>query len=120
MGLSYPNVRDKEDQSPRTTIDLIVELRERLSSKGLDHRPQTIAWHLAHHHEKVVPVNSVHRHLRGAGHVIAVPYKRLRPPRSALLPSYPNERWQANFTHCRLADGAHAEILCLIDDPSVS
>jgi hypothetical protein len=66
MGLSYPNVRNMEDQSP-----------------------QTIAWHLAHHHEKVVSVNSIHRHLRGAGHVIAVPYKRLRPPPSALLPSFP-------------------------------
>jgi hypothetical protein len=43
MGLSYPIVPGKEDQSPQTIIDLIVELRERLSGKGLDHRPQTIA-----------------------------------------------------------------------------
>jgi hypothetical protein len=88
MGLSYPIVPGKEDQSPQTIIDLIVELRERLSGKGLDHRP--------HHRvavgaslRKVVVVNSIHRHLRGAGHLIAVRYKRLWPPTSALQPSYP-------------------------------
>ena len=46
MGLSYPNVRNMEDQSPQTTIDLIVELRERLSSKALTigRRPSPGTW----------------------------------------------------------------------------
>jgi hypothetical protein len=35
---------------PQSTIDLIIELREQLASKGLDHGPHTIAWHLAHYH----------------------------------------------------------------------
>jgi transposase len=52
---------------PQSTIDLIVELRATLASKGLDHGPQTIAWHLRHHHQLVVSVNSIHRHLRAAG-----------------------------------------------------
>jgi hypothetical protein len=30
----------------------------------------------------------------------------------------PNERRQADFAHCWLADGAHAEILCFFDDHS--
>jgi transposase len=34
---------------PQPTIDLIIELRETLAGKGLDHGPHTIAWHLAHH-----------------------------------------------------------------------
>jgi hypothetical protein len=39
---------------PQPTIDLIVLLREKLASNGLDHGPHTIAWHLAHHHGLLV------------------------------------------------------------------
>ena len=34
----------------QTTIELIIELRQTLLGKGLDAGPQTIAWHLEHHH----------------------------------------------------------------------
>jgi transposase len=33
----------------QATIDLIIELRESLASKGLDAGPHTIAWHLERH-----------------------------------------------------------------------
>ena len=36
---------------PETTIALIIELREKLASDGLDNGPDTIAWHLRHHHQ---------------------------------------------------------------------
>ena len=102
----------------QSTIDLIIELREKLASKGLDHGPHTIAWHLVHHHELVVSVNSIHRHLRAAGYVDSAPHKRPRSSYIRFAAELPNERWQADFTHWWLADKTHAEILCFIDDHS--
>jgi transposase InsO family protein len=101
---------------PQTTIDLIVELRENLASKGLDHGPHTIAWHLRHHHGLVVAVNSIHRHLRAAGLVTPTPQRRPKSSYIRFAAEQPNERWQADFTHWWLADHTHTEILCWIDD----
>ena len=36
--------------TPTETVDLIVELREKLTATGLDAGPDTIGWHLEHHH----------------------------------------------------------------------
>jgi Homeodomain-like domain len=93
---------------PQSTIDLIIELREQLASKGLDHGPHTIAWHLAHHHGLGVSVNSIHRHLRAAGYIEAAPYKRPKSSYIRFAAELPNERWQADFTHWWLADQTHA------------
>ena len=98
------------------TIDLIVTLRNDLLSKGLDHGPHTIAWHLQHHHGLVVSVNSIHRHLRAAGLVTPTPQRRPRSSYVRFAAEQPNERWQADFTHWWLADGTHVEILDWIDD----
>ena len=35
---------------PPATVALITELRGKLTAAGLDAGPDTIAWHLAHHH----------------------------------------------------------------------
>jgi transposase InsO family protein len=101
---------------PQTTVDLIVELREKLASKGLDHGPHTIAWHLRHHHGLVVAINSIHRHLRAAGLVTPTPQRRPKSSYIRFAAEQPNERWQADFTHWGLADHTHTEILCWIDD----
>jgi transposase InsO family protein len=101
---------------PQSTIDLIVELRERLASKGLDNGPHTIAWHLQHHHGLVVSVPSIHRHLRAAGLIDPAPQKRPKSSYIRFAAEQPNERWQADFTHWWLADGTHVEILNWLDD----
>jgi transposase InsO family protein len=100
----------------QATIDLIVTLRNDLLSKGLDHGPHTIAWHLQHHHGLVVSVNSIHRHLRAAGLVTPTPQRRPKSSYVRFAAEQPNERWQADFTHWWLADGTHVEILDWIDD----
>jgi transposase InsO family protein len=97
-------------------IDLIIELRERLVSKGLDAGPQTIAWHLDHHHGLIVSAASIHRHLRAAGLVTAQPQKRPKSSYIRFAAEQPNERWQADFTHWWLADHTHVEILNWLDD----
>jgi hypothetical protein len=52
-------------------VDLITELRARLAGAGLDAGPETIAWHLAHHHDSVVSGSSISRTLTRAGLVVA-------------------------------------------------
>ena len=36
------------------TVELIVRLRKELAEQGLDAGPDTIAWHLEHHHQVTV------------------------------------------------------------------
>ena len=48
---------------PQATIDLITELRQKLTTVGLDAGPHTIAWHLAHHHDTVVSAATISRTL---------------------------------------------------------
>ena len=103
---------------PQTTIDLIVALRDTLAGKGLDAGPHTIAWHLEHHHRLHVSVASISRHLSAAGLVQPSPHKRPKSSYIRFAAEQPNERWQADFTHWHLANGAHIEILCWIDDHS--
>jgi transposase InsO family protein len=110
--------RTRPTRLAQTTIELIVELREKLVSKGLDAGPHTIAWHLAHHHGMAVSVASISRHLHAAGLVTPAPAKRPKASYIRFAAEQPNERWQADFTHWSLADNTHVEILCWLDDHS--
>ena len=101
---------------PQATIDVIVELRERLASNGLDNGPHTIAWHLQHHYGLRVAPASIHRHLRAAGLIAPQPQKRPKSSYIRFAAQQPNERWQADFTHWWLADATHVEILNWLDD----
>lgn len=46
---------------------LIIELRKDLAGRGLDAGPQTICWHLEHHHRIRVSAATVSRYLTRAG-----------------------------------------------------
>jgi transposase InsO family protein len=102
----------------QTTIDLIVDLRHALAGKGLDAGPHTIAWHLKHHHRLQVSAASISRHLAAAGLVEPSPQKRPKSSYIRFAAEQPNQRWQADFTHWRLRNGSHVEILCWLDDHS--
>src|SRR5215831_10579565 len=58
------------------TVALIIELRKELSGQGLDAGPDTIAWHLAHHHQLQVSPATISRYLARAGLVTPQPSKR--------------------------------------------
>ncbi len=79
---------------------------------------ETIAYHLATELDSVPSVSTIWRILRREGLVVPQPHKR---PRSSLIrfeAELPNEMWQADVTHWRLAGGKDAEILNMIDDHS--
>jgi transposase InsO family protein len=96
----------------------IVKLRCELVRQGHDAGPHTIVRHLERELAQVPSPATVWRILRRAGLVTDQPQKR---PRSSLIrfeAELPNEMWQADATHWRLADGSDVEILNLIDDHS--
>jgi transposase InsO family protein len=100
------------------TAELIVRLRKELSERGLDAGPHTICWHLQHHHQITVPAATASRYLTRAGLVIPDPAKRPRSSYLRFAAELPNECWQSDFTHCRLAGGADTEVICWLDDHS--
>ena len=108
--------------SPNTiapgVLELILEIRDELSLTGLDAGPSTIRWHLEHHHAVSVATSTIHRHLRAAGRITDQPQKRPRSSYIRFQAEQPNETWQADFTHHRLADGTDTEILTWLDDHS--
>jgi len=110
--------RTSPNATPDTTVALILELRRSLTRRGLDAGPDTIRWHLEHHHQLRVARPTIHRILTRNGLVAPAPAKR---PRSSYLrfeAEQPNETWQADFTHYRLADANDTEILTWLDDHS--
>lgn len=100
------------------TVASIIEVRNRLVDEGLDAGPATIAWHLEHHHKTAVSRSSIHRHLTAAGLIEPEPAKRPKSSYVRFNAELPNECWQSDFTHWRLADGTNTEVLAWIDDHS--
>ena len=96
--------------------ELIVRLRTELTAAGLDAGPDTIAWHLDHHHDITVSTATISRHLNRAGLVTPEPKKRPKSSYVRFEAALPNETWQSDFTHYRLADGTDVEILTWLDD----
>jgi transposase InsO family protein len=100
------------------TAELIITLRKDLAGQGLDAGPQTIAWHLEHHHQARVSPATVSRYLARQGLVTPDPSKRPKSSYLRFQADMPNECWQSDFTHYPLADGTDTEILTWLDDHS--
>ena len=103
---------------PAEVIDLVVRLRKELSDAGLDAGPDTIGWHLAHHHGVCVARSTISRHLARAGLVVAEPRKRPRSSYVRFQADMPNECWQSDFTHYRLTDGTDGTVPTAPSAPS--
>ena len=101
-------------------VELICQLRRQLTATGLDAGldagPDTIRWHLGHHHGIEVSASTIRRHLVAAGLVVPEPRKRPRSSYVRFQADLPNEMWQTDMCHWRLAGGTGAEILSFIDD----
>jgi len=110
--------RTRPDATPTATVELVVGLRRRLSAQGLDAGADTIGWHLQHHHHIAVSRATIYRILRRHDLVVAEPKKKPKSSYIRFQAEQPNETWQADFTHHRLADGQDIEILTWLDDHS--
>lgn len=96
----------------------VIELRVRLTADGLDAGPVTIAWHLAQEGLRVPAPATISRILKHAGLITPQPRKRPRSSYTRFEMAQPNEMWQSDFIHWRLADGTDVEVLNWLDDHS--
>lgn len=112
--------RTSPNKTPETTIDRIIFHRKNLTANGLDAGAGAETIQSLLESEEIQPsAKSInHRILRQRKLVINQPQRR---PKSSLIrfeAALPNEMWQSDFTHWRLADGSDTEILDYIDDHS--
>jgi len=108
--------------SPQQTTDdvrdLVIALRLRLTREGFDAGPVTIAWHLEQAGHRPPSTSTIRRILHAAELIAPEPRKRPRSSYRRFEAAQPNECWQSDFTHWRLADGTDVEILNWLDDHS--
>jgi transposase InsO family protein len=105
-------------RTPERVEQEIVELRKHLTDQGLDAGAHTIAFHLQQRHGRAPAPSTIWRILSRRGFVTPQPQKRPRSSYVRFQADLPNERWQADITHWKLAGGIEAEILNVIDDHS--
>ena len=99
---------------PAEVADLAVNLRAELSAQGLDAGDRLAPPTAPPDHR----VALIRRRLVDLGLVEPNPKKRPRSSYVRFQADLPNEMWQSDFTHWRLATGADTEIITWLDDHS--
>ena len=96
----------------------VLQWRSTLLREGLDAGAQSIQDRL--HTPGIEPpsVATIWRILRAAGTVTPQPHKRPRSSWTRFEAAVPNECWQSDMTHWRLADDTVVEIITWLDDHS--
>lgn len=113
-----PRSHRPETNPRRTSPDLaarIVELRHELVRHGLDAGPLSIAERLRRDGQHVPSTSTIRRILHAENLIVPAPRKRPRSSYRRFEATQPNECWQSDFTHWRLADGSDIEILNWLD-----
>ncbi len=110
--------RSSPQQTSDQVRDLIIELRLRLTREGFDAGPITIAWHLEQEGHHPPSTSTIRRILHTSSLITPEPRKRPRSSYRRFEAAQPNECWQSDFTHWRLADDTDVEILNWLDDHS--
>ena len=122
-GLEAVDPRSRRPASnPRAVSDdviaAVVHLREKLTSDGLDAGPVTLQGHLGARGLSVPSTATIRRILGHHGLITPQPRKRPHSSYHRFAAEQPNQCWQSDFTHWRLADGTDVEILNWLDDHS--
>lgn len=112
----------KPNTSPKRTSqameDRIVKLRLELTEAGFDAGPASIAARLRMAKKKPPAISTIRRILHKHQLIVPQPKKRPRSSYIRFEAQQPNETWQSDFTHWKLADGTDVEILNFLDDHS--
>jgi transposase InsO family protein len=104
--------------TPETVRQRVIELRGQLTADGLDAGPVTIGWHLEREGLPALSTSTIRRILHAAGLITPQPRKRPRSSYTRFEMAQPNEMWQSDFIHRRLADETDVEVLNWLDDHS--
>lgn len=100
------------------THELIAWHRKTLIADGLDAGAQTIQYLLQQQTGDSPSLATIWRSLKNQGLVEPNPKKRPRSHLQRFEADQPNETWQSDFTHVRLANGKDIEVLNFLDDHS--
>jgi len=98
--------------------DEIVAIRKELLDAGYDAGAATIQSHLERRCDSVPSMSTIWRVLKARGFVTPEPHKRPKSSYIRFVAEFPNETWQADVTHVRVADDVVFEVLNVIDDHS--
>ena len=98
--------------------DRIVKLRLELTAAGFDAGPASIAARLRMAKKKPPAIATIRRILHNHQLIVPQPKKRPRSSYMRFEAEQPNETWQSDFTHWKLADDTDVEILNFLDDHS--
>lgn len=96
----------------------VIQLRGQLTANGSDAGPVTIAWHLEREGLTAPSTSTIRRILHDEGLIVPEPRKRPRSSYVRFAAAQPNEMWQSDVTHWRLADGTDVDVLNWLDDHS--
>jgi transposase InsO family protein len=110
--------RTNSAQTPAVVIERVIALRCELVAEGTDAGPVTIVWHLEREGIRSPSRSTISRILSQAGLIRPEPRKRPKSSYLRFQAAQPNECWQSDVTHWRLADGSDVEILNWLDDHS--
>ena len=102
--------------APEVVAAVLLE-RDRLVASGHDAGPETIRWHLQRAGTTVSRA-SIARILTRHARVRPQPRKKPRSAYRRFEAELPNQTWQSDFTHVRLADGTDIEVITWLDDHS--
>jgi transposase InsO family protein len=105
-------------RTPVLVRERVIELRRELVAAGADAGPETIRWHLEREGLRILSTSTIRRILHHAGLIKPEPRKRPRSSYIRFEAAQPNETWQSDVTHWRLADGTDVEVLNWLDDHS--
>ncbi|HET9562990.1 MAG TPA: hypothetical protein VFP27_00385, partial [Mycobacterium sp.] len=108
--------KNSPNATPAALVDQVLLLFKQLAEAGLDAGAETIGWHLQHHHQTTLSRATINRILTRAGAVTPEPAKRPKSSYTRFQAAMPNQTWQFDFTHYRLADGSGTEIISWLDD----
>lgn len=96
----------------------IKQLREELTAAGLDAGADSIRFRLMDKYGDAPSLSSIWRSLRKQGLVEYSPHKRPKLYLQRFEADQPNQTWQSDFTHVRLAGGQDILVLNFLDDHS--
>src|SRR5947209_18330924 len=97
--------------TPETVRRRVIELRGQLTADGLDAGPVTIGWHLEREGLPGLSTSTIRRILHAAGLITPEPRKRPRSSYTRFEMAQPNEMWQSDFIHWRIANGDYIEVI---------
>jgi transposase InsO family protein len=116
-----PRSRKSQSNKNHTAPEVanrVLELRRQLTHEGFDAGPHSIRDRLIHEGLPAPSRSTISRILKRAGLIIPEPKKRPKSSYIRFQADQPNECWQSDFTHWRLADGTDIEIINWLDDHS--